>query len=62
MKKLFGKPYKNIIKRPGALKAKAKAAGMSTCRYAKAHLSDPGLTGKQARLGYTLMKIKGVCK
>lgn len=37
------------IKKPGAFKAKAKAAGMSTAAY--------GTTGKQARLAETLMGL-----
>jgi len=32
---LFGKPRSKVIKRPGAFKAKAKAAGMSTSAYAR---------------------------
>jgi len=37
------------IKRPGALTAKAKAAGMSLRAYAEAHKGDKGLTGEQSR-------------
>ena len=44
------------IKR-GALTAKAKAAGMSVRAYAQAHKSDKGVTGRQARLALTLMKM-----
>ena len=42
------------IKHPGALKKKAKAAGESTQEFAKAHASDKGTTGKEARLAETL--------
>ena len=48
-----------VSKHPGALKRKAKAAGMSTTAYAKKHASDPGRTGKQARLAKTLGKMRG---
>lgn len=46
------------IKRPGALRRKAKAAGMSTSAYARRHASDPGRTGKQARLAITLGRLR----
>lgn len=42
------------IKRPGALTAKAKAAGQSTAAYASEHAHDKGLTGKQARFANLL--------
>lgn len=45
----------SAIKRPGALRAKAKAAGESTHQYAEEHKHDKGRTGQQARLGLTLM-------
>lgn len=45
------------IKHPGALKAKAKAAGESTMAYASAHAGDSGTTGKQARLAETLQSF-----
>jgi len=38
------------IKRPGALTAKANAAGQSVYAYAQAHENDSGLTGTQSRL------------
>jgi len=41
----------------GQFAAKAKAAGMSTSAYAKKHMHDQGMTGKQARLAATLMKM-----
>lgn len=47
------------IKRPGALRRKAKRAGMSTMAYAAAHKGDSGRTGAQARLAITLRKMHG---
>lgn len=55
---LFGKPRSQVIKRPGALRRKARAAGMSTQAFADAHASDKGLTGKQARLAQTFRKMR----
>ncbi len=49
---------KGAVKRPGALTAKAKAAGMSTQAYAKKHQHDSGRTGKQARLARTFAKMR----
>jgi len=49
---------KGAIKRPGALRAKAKRAGMSTRAYARAHKGSKGRTGRQARLALTLMKMR----
>ena len=51
---LFGKPRSEVIKHPGAFKAKAEHAGMSTSAYA-AKVSKPGSkaspqTKKQAGL------------
>lgn len=46
---------KGAIKRPGAFKAKAEKAGMSTAAYAAKEKSAPGRLGKQARLATTLM-------
>ena len=46
------------IKRPGALKRKAKRAGMSTSAYATKHAHDKGRTGRQARLAKTLGKMR----
>lgn len=37
------------IKRPGALTAKAKAAGMSVYQFAVAHQHDSGVTGDECR-------------
>jgi len=44
------------IKRPGALSAKAKRAGMTTNQYANKHKSDKGLTGSQARFYLNILK------
>ena len=56
--KLFGKPIGEIIKHPGAFKAKARAAGYSnTCEYAKLKLDAPGILGRQARLANSLCKM-----
>lgn len=46
------------IKRPGALTAKAKKAGMGVQAYARAHEHSPGLTGKQARFAVNASKWK----
>jgi len=40
---------KGAIKRPGALTAKANAAGMSVSAFAAKHQGDSGLTGYQSR-------------
>lgn len=45
------------IKHPGAEKAAAKRAGMSTQAYMQEHKHDSGTAGKRARLGLTLTKI-----
>jgi hypothetical protein len=52
---------KGAVKRPGAFKAKAKAAGMSTAAYAN-KVSKPGSsastqTKRQAALAKTLRKL-----
>ena len=47
-----------VIKRPGALTRKAKAAGMSTMAYARKMRHAAGRTGKQARLALTLSNIR----
>lgn len=46
------------VKRPGAFRAKAKAAGMSTSAYAAKERNAPGRTGKQARLAQTFAKFR----
>lgn len=45
------------IKRPGAFKAKAQRAGMSTAAYAQKEKNAPGRLGRQARLATTLMRM-----
>ena len=47
------------IKRPGALKRKAKAADMSTIAYARQHRQDKGRTGQQSRM---MMTMRGMHK
>jgi hypothetical protein len=49
---------KGAIKHPGAFKAKASAAGMSTKAFAEKEKGASGKTGKQARLALTLMGMK----
>lgn len=49
---------KKAIKRPGALMAKAKAAGMGTQAFARKHAHDPGLTGQQSRFAETLNRVR----
>lgn len=39
----------HAVKRPGALSAKAKRAGMSVYEYARKHEHDAGRTGDEAR-------------
>lgn len=46
---------KKAIKRPGALTAKAKAAGMSTQEFARAHQHDNDLTGQEARFDVNIL-------
>jgi hypothetical protein len=46
------------VKRPGAFKAKAKAAGKTTRQFAAEKADAPGRTGRQARLAQTLMGMK----
>lgn len=42
-------PNFHPVKRPGALTAKANAAGEGVQEFAHKHADDPGLTGQQAR-------------
>ena len=46
---------KGAIKHPGAFKAAAKRAGMSTRAYAEKEKGAGGTLGKRARLALTLM-------
>lgn len=48
----------NAVKRPGAFKAKAQRAGMSTQEYAAKEKNAPGRLGKQARLAQTFAKFR----
>lgn len=48
------------IKHPGAFKAKAKRAGMSTQALAKKKKGAGGKLGKQANLALTLGKLRRV--
>lgn len=45
---------KSAIKHPGAEKAAAKKAGMSTQEYMEKHKDDSGKSGARARLGIRL--------
>jgi hypothetical protein len=45
------------IKHHGALRNKAKHAGMSTEAFARKHQHAAGVLGHQARLGLTLMHL-----
>lgn len=59
---LFGKPRGSVIKHPGAFKAKAKSAGMSTSAYAS-KVTKPGAkastqTKRQANLAKTFAKMR----
>jgi len=49
---------KGAIKRPGAFRKKARAAGMGTQAYARKMRTAAGRTGKQARLAITLGKMR----
>lgn len=58
--KKAGKSRKWISKaivRPGALTAKAEAAGQSVQAFAQSHKGASGRLGKQARLAITLKRI-----
>jgi hypothetical protein len=46
------------IKRPGALKKKAKKAGESTSAFARSHDKGNSRTAKQSRFAETLAKIR----
>lgn len=59
---LFGKPREEVVKRPGAFTAKAKAAGKSTGSYATQVLKEGSKastrTKKQAALAKTFAKLR----
>lgn len=46
------------IKHPGAERAAAKRAGMSTHAYEEKHRGDPGTAGRRARLGLLLGHLR----
>ena len=46
----------SAVKRPGALTAKAKAAGESPMEFARSHAHAPGRTGQQARFALIAQK------
>ena len=52
-----GNWIQSAIKRPGALKAKAKSAGMSTGAFARAHAKGGSTTARQSRLAMQLAKF-----
>lgn len=45
------------VKRPGALTAKAKRAGLSVQAYAQEHKHDSGVTGEEARFAVIAEKV-----
>lgn len=49
---------KGAIRHPGAFKAQAQHAGMSTTAFAEKHKHDSGKTGSRARLALTLNKLR----
>ncbi len=59
---LFGKPRGEVIKRPGAFTAKAKAAGKGTQAFARSVLKEGSKastrTKRQAALAQTLSKLR----
>lgn len=48
----------SAVKRPGAFKRKAKAAGESTAAFARSHDTGSSRTANQARLAETFAKIR----
>lgn len=49
---------KSAIKHPGAERAAAKRAGMSTHEYMEKHKNDSGTSGRRARLGLALSRMR----
>lgn len=49
---------KSAIKHPGAFKAEAKSAGMSTNKFAQKEKHAKGVLGRRARLALTLSKMR----
>lgn len=50
---------KGAIRRPGALTAKAKAAGMTVDQFARAHQHDKGVTGDECRFYLNVLRKSG---
>lgn len=48
---------KGAVKHPGAEKAAAAKAGLSTHAFMEKHKNDSGTSGKRARLGLTLSRM-----
>jgi hypothetical protein len=46
------------VRRPGAFRAKARAAGQSTSAFARSHDTGNSRTAKQARLAETFAKFR----
>lgn len=57
-KKSKRKFMQRAVKRPGAFRAKAKRAGMSTHAYAEKERHASGRLGKEARLALTFEKYR----
>lgn len=55
---LFGRPRSSVVKHPGAFKASAKRAGMSTSAYARKKMHAKGTVGKRARLALVFAKMR----
>jgi hypothetical protein len=53
-----GKWMQNAVKRPGALKRKAKRAGESTSEFAHKHDKGNSRTAKQSRLAEIFAKAR----
>ena len=60
---LFGKPRSSVVKRPGAFRRKAEAAGMSTGAYARKVLKSGSKastrTKRQASLAKAFKTMRG---
>jgi hypothetical protein len=56
MSKLFGKPESKVIKHPGALTRKAKAAHETNKQWERIHKGDKGKNGEEARLAIRMSK------
>ena len=58
MKKTSGNWIDRAVKRPGALRKKARSSGKSTHAFAEEHKHDKGRTGAQSRLALALGKMR----